>query len=169
MSEDLIENKVAASGLITIDLADFSAQVPIVELDIKPWLFRELILQEKSFREQVKAFDWSVFQDKIVAFTCSTDAIIPVWAYMLLGVSVQPYATRFFFGSTQIVEDILFTEAIARVDFEIYRDARVILKGCGDIRIPENAYVAFTAGLLPVVKSIMYGEACSNVPVFKRK
>lgn len=169
MSVDLIENKVAASGLITIDLADFSPKFPIVEIDIKPWLFRELILQEKAFREHVKTHDWSVYQDKIVAFTCSSDAIIPVWAYMLLGVSVQPFAKRFFFGSSQHVIDILFCEAISKIDFEAYRDARVILKGCGETPISENAYVTFTAGLLPVVKSIMYGEACSNVPVFKRK
>lgn len=169
MSLDLIENKVAASGLITIDLADYSPKFPLVEIDIKPWLFRELILQEKSFREQVKAHDWSVYQDKIVVFTCKSDAIIPVWAYMLLGVSVQPFANRFFFGTIQSAEDILFSEAISNVDFEVYKDARVILKGCGEKHIPENAYVAFTAGLLPVAKSIMYGEACSNVPVFKRK
>ena len=169
MSDERIENKVAASGLITIDLAQYGPDLPLVAVDIKPWLFKELILQEKSFREFVKLHDWSAYQDKLVAFYCSSDAIIPVWAYMLLGVSVQPFAKRFFFGSLQQVEDILFAESIAKVDFETYRDARVILKGCGETRIPENAYVAFTAGLLPVAKSIMYGEACSNVPVFKRK
>lgn len=169
MSVELIENKVANSGLITLNLEDFLPSTPLVEWDIKPWLFRELILQEKLFREQVKAFDWSVFTDKIVVFTCSADAIIPVWAYMLLGVSVQPFAKRFFFGSTQIAEEILCCEAINEVDFSQYKDMRIMVKGCGDKPIPTQAYVAIMGKLLPFAKSIMYGEACSNVPVFKRK
>ncbi|MCG9879470.1 MAG: DUF2480 family protein [Bacteroidia bacterium] len=169
MSLDIIENKVAASGLITIDPASFAPEFPVVEFDIKPWLFRELILQEKSFREYVKSFDWSVFEGKVVAFTCSADAIIPVWAYMLLGVSVQPFAKRFFFGTKAHVEELLFAEAISKVDFDSYKDVRVILKGCGEIPVPENVYLMLSAGLLPVAKSLMYGEACSNVPVFKRK
>lgn len=169
MSVDLIENKVANSGLITLNLEDFLPTTSLLAFDIKPWLFKALILQEKPFREHVKAFDWSVYKDKIVVFTCSADAIIPVWAYMLLGVSVQPFAKRFFFGSTQIAEEILCCEAINAVDFLQYKDARVIVKGCGDKPIPNQAYVAIMGKLLPFAKSIMYGEACSNVPVFKRK
>jgi len=169
MSAELIENKVATSGLITLNLENFLPTAPLEVVDIKPWLFRELILQEKSFREHVKAYDWTNYKDKIVVFTCSADAIVPVWAYMLLGVSVQPNAKRFFFGSIQIAEEILCCEAINGIDFSQYKDARVIVKGCGEKPIPTQAYVAITAGLLPVAKSIMYGEACSNVPVFKRK
>jgi hypothetical protein len=169
MSVDLIENKVVNSGLITLNLEDFLPTTPLIELDIKPWLFKELILQEKPFREHIKAFDWSVYKDKIVVFTCSADAIVPVWAYMLLGVAVHPFAKRFFFGSNQIAEEILCFEAINEVDFSQYKDVRMIVKGCGEKPIPTQAYVAIMSKLLPFAKSVMYGEACSNVPVFKRK
>jgi hypothetical protein len=159
MSVDILENKVASSGLITLNLEDFADNTPKIELDIKPWLFREMILREKDFREFVKAHDWSQYQDQIV----------PTWAYMLLSVSVQPYAKRYFFGSTQMADELLFHEALHATDFSVYQDVRVIVKGCGERPIPVNAYVEITAALLPFAKSIMYGEACSNVPVFKRK
>jgi len=166
---ELIENRVANSGLITLDLADYFEKTELVSFDIKPWLFREIILREKDFREQVKNYDWSEFTDKIVCFTCSVDAIIPTWAYMLLGVSVQPFAKKYFFGSTQQIHELLYHEAISKIDFAQYQDARVIIKGCGDIPVPVNAYVEITAGLQPFAKSIMYGEACSNVPVYKKR
>lgn len=169
MSLDIIENKVASSGLITLNLEDYADKTTKVELDIKPWLFREMMLREKDFREFVKAHDWESYQDKIVCFVCSTDAIVPTWAYMLLAVRVQPYAKRYFFGSTQMADEILFHEALMKIDFSNFKDARVIVKGCGDIPVPVNTYVEITNGLLPYAKSIMYGEACSNVPVFKRK
>jgi hypothetical protein len=169
MSLDLIENKVASSGLITLNLEDFADNTPKVDLDIKPWLFREMILREKDFKEFVKAHDWAQYQDQIVCFVCSADAIVPTWAYMLLSVSVQPYAKRYFFGSTQMADELLFHEALKATDFSVYQDVRVIVKGCGERPIPVNAYVEITAALLPFAKSIMYGEACSNVPVFKRK
>lgn len=168
MSDEII-NRVADSGLITLNLEDFADPTPKVELDIKPWLFREMILKEKEYREFVKQHDWSAYAGKIVCFTCSADAIIPTWAYMLLAVSVQPFAKRYFFASLAQAEELLFHEALLKVDFSKYRDARVIVKGCGDIPVPVNAYVEITAGLQPFAKSILYGEACSNVPVFKRK
>ncbi|OYU94642.1 MAG: hypothetical protein CFE21_15300 [Bacteroidetes bacterium B1(2017)] len=169
MSEDLlIENKVANSGLVTLNLEDYYEPAEKLVLDIKPWLFRELILKEKDYREFVKAHDWSQYAGKIVAFTCSSDAIIPVWAYMLLGVSVQPFAKRYFFASLPEVETILFQEALQKVDYSAFKDVRVIIKGCGQISIPVSAYVEITAKLQPFAKSIMYGEACSNVPVFKK-
>lgn len=170
MSEvELIENKVAASGLLTLNLEELFDPTERVTLDIKPWLFRELILKEKEFREHVKFHNWNQYQNKFVVFECSTDAIVPTWAYMLLSVAIQPFAKRYFFGSTENLNVILFQEAIEKIDVGIYQDARVIVKGCSDIPVPVNAYVSITAKLLPVVKSIMYGEACSNVPIFKKK
>jgi len=150
-------------------LEDYSPSFERVELDIKPWLFREMILKEKDFREFVKLHDWAQYKDKIVGFVCSADAIVPTWAYMLLSVSVQPFAAKYFFGSIQEIDAILFHEAIAKIDFAQFQDKRVIVKGCGDIPLPVNAFVEITAGLQPYAKSIMYGEACSNVPIYKQK
>jgi len=169
MSELEIENKVAASGLITLNLEDYAPTFERVELDIKPWLFREMILKEKDFREFVKLHDWAQYQNKIVCFVCSADAIVPTWAYMLLAISVQPYAVKYFFGSNQEIDAILFHEAINKIDFSQFQDKRVIIKGCGDIPLPINAFVEITAGLQPYAKSIMYGEACSNVPIYKKR
>ncbi len=166
---ELIENKVAASGLLTLNLEELFDPTERVKLDIKPWLFRELILKEKEFREHVKLHNWNLYQNKFVVFECSTDAIVPTWAYMLLSVAIQPFAKRYFFGSTETFNVILFQEAIDKIDVSIYQDARVIVKGCSDIPVPVNAYVSITAKLLPVAKSIMYGEACSNVPIYKKK
>lgn len=170
MSEvELIENKVANSGLITLNLEELFDPTERNTLDIEPWLFRGLILKEKEFREHVKLHNWQQYQDKFVVFECSTDAIVPTWAYMLLGVAVQPFAKRYFFGSSENLNVLLYQEAIEKIEASNYQDARVIVKGCSDIPVPVNAYVAITAKLLPVAKSIMYGEACSNVPIYKKK
>lgn len=169
MSDELIVNRVAESGLITLNLEDFATAEERVGFDIKPWLFREMILREKDFREKVKEEDWSRFQNKIVCFFCSADAIIPTWAYMLLATAVQPYALRSFFGTPGSAEIMLFHERMAMHDFSQYKDARVIVKGCGDTVVPVNAYLEITSALLPFAKSILYGEACSNVPVYKKK
>lgn len=167
--EDLIENKVAGSNLITLNLEDYYDSAERILFDIEPLLFRGMVLKEKEFRDYIKTHDWKQYQGKNIAFTCSNDAIIPIWAYMLLGVSVQPFARRFIFGNLEQLELILFNEALAKIDYIKYRDARIIIKGCGDIKISTAAYVELTTRLLPYVKSIMYGEACSNVPVFKKK
>jgi hypothetical protein len=170
MSEiELIENKVAASGLITLNLEDFFDASERIAIDIAPWLFRGLILKEKEFRESVKNHDWTQYSGKLVAFDCSTDAIVPTWAYMVLSVAIHPFAKRYFFGSLDQLNNILFQEGINSIEGQKFQDARVIVKGCGDIPVPVNAYVAITAKLLPFAKSIMYGEACSNVPIYKRK
>ena len=170
MSEvELIENKVAASGLITLNLEDFFDEAKRTEIDIAPWLFRGLILKEKEFREAVKSHDWSQYTGHLLTFTCSTDAIVPTWAYMLLSVAAHPFAKRYFFGTLDQLNVLLYQEAIEKVNAENYQDARVIVKGCGDIPVPVSAYVSITAKLLPYAKSIMYGEACSNVPIYKRK
>lgn len=164
-----IENKVANSGLITLNLEDYFHKGERVVLDIKPWLFRELLLKEMDFREFVKTHDWQQYQGKNVAFICSADAIIPTWAYMLLSVNIEPYAHRYVFGDLTALETILYQDALAQIDFEQYRDVRVIVKGCSDVPVPVSAYVEITHKLAPYAKSIMYGEACSNVPIWKRK
>lgn len=165
----IIENKVANSGLVTINLQLFYDTTERVLLDIKPWLFMEMILKEKDFREHLKQHDWSQYQNKLVAVYCSADAIVPTWAYMLVAVQLQSVAKRYVFGDLQKLEQLLFQEAISSINLDEYKDARVIIKGCSDVPVPVYAFVEITNKLLPVAKSIMYGEACSNVPVFKRK
>ncbi len=167
--QETIVNKVAQSGLVTIDLARFAPQGERVVYDIKDNLFQGLILREKDFREFVKTHDWSQYTDKYVAITCSADAIVPTWAYMLLANRLEPYAKDIAFGDLDTLETLLYERALAKLDFETYRDQRVVVKGCGDIEIPNAAFVKFTAELSKVAKSILYGEPCSTVPVYKRK
>ncbi len=164
-----IENKVTNSGLITIDLEEYYTVGERVVFDIKPHLFNELILREKDFREFIKTNDWSAYKDKLVALTCTADAIVPTWAYMLLTLALEPFAKHIIFGSLQELETILLTEKLAQINASAYKDARVVIKGCGDIDIPKSAYVQLTALLKPYVKSIMYGEPCSTVPLYKAK
>ncbi|MFN4084192.1 MAG: DUF2480 family protein [Bacteroidia bacterium] len=164
-----IKNKVAESGLITIDLETFYHNGELVLFDIKPWLFREMILKEKDFREQVKTHNWQQYTGKNIAFTCTADAIVPTWAYMLLGIAVKPYANRFVFGNLETLESILFIDALSKINPKDYIDKRVIIKGCGNVPITPFAYVELTNLLLPYAKTVMYGEACSNVPLFKKK
>ncbi len=164
-----IENKVANSGLITLNLEDYFHKGERVLLDIKDWLFRELLLKEKDFREHVKNHDWSQYTGKNIAFTCSADAIIPTWAYMLLAVNIEPFANRYVFGDLTSLETVLYQDALAKIDFASFTDMRVIVKGCSDVPVPVSAYVEITHKLSPHVKSIMYGEACSNVPIWKKR
>ncbi|MCE3227190.1 MAG: hypothetical protein K0S32_1741 [Bacteroidetes bacterium] len=165
--ENEIINKVANSGLITIDLSEFKTEGERVLFDIKPLLFHELILKEKDLRDFIKTNDWSVYKDKLVALTCSNDAIVPTWAYMLLSLALEPYAKKIVFGSLQDMENLLFAEKLAALDVSKYKDARIVIKGCGDDPVPSNAYIHITNLLKPVVKSIMYGEPCSTVPLYK--
>ena len=167
--EDIIVNKVAQSGLKTIDLEDFYPKDEVVEFDLKNYLFMELILKEKEYREALKNIDWSIYQNKNVAITCSADAIIPLWAYMLAVSYIQPYASDIIFGNQQDAFNILFLKNLQKIKMKEYEDARIVVKGCGDKKIPETAYVEIAKLLRPVAKSIMYGEACSTVPIFKRK
>ena len=163
-----ITNKVANSGLITIDPGEMYLPGERVLLDIKDQLFRELILREKDFREFIKAHDWSQYKDKYVALTCSADAIIPDWAWMLLASSLEPFAKKIVFGSLEVLETVLFDEILSGFDAEKYRGERIVIKGCGDKPVPKSAYIELTRKLRPVVKSIMYGEPCSTVPVYKQ-
>jgi hypothetical protein len=166
---DEIINKVAESGIITIDLESFYDPAEKVIFDVKPHLFMELVLKEKDLREFVKNNDWSIYQDKIVGIVCTADAIVPTWAYMLLTLALEPFAKKIFFGSMQEVESLLFNEKLSQLDVLKYKNARVVIKGCGDKQIPVNAYMQLTALLKPVVKSLMYGEPCSTVPLYKAK
>ena len=167
--QENIINKVAQSGLVTLDPAVFYAQGERVIYDIADNLFQGLILREKDFREFVKGHDWLQYQDKYVGITCSADAIVPAWAYMLLANRMAPYAKDVVFGDKDVLETVLFAKAIAGLDAEQYRDQRMVIKGCGDIDVPVSAYVALTEKLTPVVKSLMFGEPCSTVPLYKRK
>ncbi len=164
-----IENKIANSGLITIDLETLRHNGKRIAFDIKDWLFREMILKEKDFREFVKNHDWTQYENQNIAFYCSTDALVPTWAYMLLASAVQPYAHKYVFGTLAELETQLYTDAIAQLDMNEYTDKRVIIKGCSQDELPVTAYITITSKLLPVVKSLMYGEACSNVPVYKKR
>lgn len=168
MSDPII-NKVAESGLISLDLTHFIPSTEIVLFDIKQYLFMELILKEKDFRAALTAADLSIYQDKIVGIYCSTDAIIPMWANMLIASALQPYAKAIYFGDEKKVREQILLEGIALIDPSEYSDQRVVVKGCGETPIGESAYIAITNKLRPVVKSIMYGEPCSTVPVYKKK
>jgi hypothetical protein len=168
MSEELI-NKVALSPLVTIDLEAFYPKDEVMMFDLKPHLFMELILKEKDFRQTLQTNDWSQYQDKIVAVTCTADAVIPMWAYMLVASYLQPVANDVIFGDDQSVKKDLLLRNIEAIDIAAYNDKRVVVKGCGDLPIGEHAYLAITKKLRPVVKSIMYGEPCSTVPIYKKK
>lgn len=164
-----IVNKIATSGLISLNLEDFYLAGERVEFDLRPHLFQELILKEKEFREFVKTNDWGVYANKMVAITCSADAIVPTWAYMLLSIALQPFAAKIYFGSLEQMEEFIFVEQLSKLNIEDYRDKRVVIKGCGDIPVPTNAFVVAARLLQPVCKSLMYGEPCSTVPLYKSK
>ena len=168
MAEEII-NKVAASALEELNLEDYYPKQEIVAFDLKPYLFMELILKEKEFREALKSTDWSVYQGKTVAVSCSTDAIIPMWAYMLVASYLQPVAADVVFGNADAALKDLFLKKISSIDVSQYLDKRVVVKGCGNLPVGEYAYLEITKVLRPVAKSIMYGEACSTVPIFKKK
>jgi hypothetical protein len=162
-------NKVAQSGLVTLDPAEFYAPGERVIYDIKDNLFQGLMLREKDLREFVKEHDWTQYQDKNVALTCSIDAIVPAWAYLLLANKMAPYARDVVFGDAEVLETVLFVKEIGKLDVEQYRDQRLVIKGCGDIDVPVSAYVELGKKLTPVVKSLMFGEPCSTVPIYKRR
>lgn len=166
---DGIVNKVAESGLITLDLERFYPTEEVVEFDIKGFLFMEMLLKEKEFREQLDRVEWGVYKNKIVAVFCSTDAIIPMWAYMLVSTKLTPHAKEVILGNKKETTEKAVEKNIQQMDVEPFREKRVVVKGCGDIEIPPSAYLTISNKLLPVVKSLMYGEPCSTVPVYKKK
>ena len=166
MSNEII-NKVSNSGLVTIDLEEYYPKGERVLFDIKPLLFHELLLKEKDFREFIKQHNWIQYKDKLVAITCTADAIVPTWAYMLISLALQPYANKIIFGSLETLESILFNDALSTISYSDYKDKRVVVKGCSKLLVPVNAYVTLVKELKPYAKSIMYGEPCSTVPLFK--
>ncbi len=164
-----IVNKIASSKLKTIDLAKFLPKESMVEFDIKDYLFKGLILREKDFRTAVAEHDWSKYSNKNVAIFCSVDAIIPQWAYMLIGCQLQDHANYYAFGNINQVREKLLLQNLKAIDLEEYSDQKVIVKGCGNDLVTAAAYTEITRLLKPVVNSLMFGEACSTVPIFKMK
>ena len=167
--ENEIINKVASSGLTEFNLEDFYPKGERAVFDLKDFLWQGLILKEKDFREALKTFDWSNFQNKYVAVLCSADAIVPSWAFMLAAVHLEPYAKKVVFGNLETLETVLFNDALSKLDIEKFRGEKIIIKGCSKYPVPESAYVEITRLLRPVAKNIMYGEACSTVPLYKAK
>lgn len=166
--EGEIVNRVASSALVTFDLEEYHLPGQRVVYDIKDQLYEGLILREKDFRDHVRHHDWSAYTGKFVAINCTADAIVPTWAYMLVATALQPFAKRICFGSLLEMEAELFRESLRAVDWEKFRGAKIVIKGCSDVHVPAAAYVEATQKLAAVATSIMYGEPCSTVPVFKR-
>lgn len=164
----MIENKVEKSGLITLDLVDLIPPGNQVVIDLKDFMYEGIILREKDFRNQLQEKDWSEYQDSFVAVTNSSEGIVPLWAYMLISSALQPYASLVIRGNLAHLKGALLRRSIEAMNESEYSDKRVIIKGCGEETIPESAYITITQKLQPVVKSLMFGEACSTVPVFKK-
>ena len=167
-SGDEIVNRVAASSIRTLDLEEFWVPGERVLIDIKEQLYQGIILKEKPFRDFIKGHDWSQYEGKFVAVTCSEDAIVPTWAYMLLTSVLEPFARLIVFGDLQDLETKIFFDALARVDWKQFSGAKVVIKGCSKVAVPVAAYVEATRLMRPFAASIMYGEPCSTVPVFKK-
>ena len=168
MSDDNpIINKVASSGILTFDLEEVYPQGHRVVFDLKPLLWQGIALKELDLRAFVKAHDWSQYKSKFVAVHCSADAIIPTWAFMLVATHLQPHAAFVTQGDADQLERSVFTRFVEQLDIGAYRNARVVVKGCSKLPVPLNAYVELSTKLLPVVKSLMFGEPCSTVPLYK--
>ncbi len=168
MSNEIV-NRVAKSNLITIDLEDFYPEGKRIIFDISEWLFEGLILREKDFREKAEQYDWNLFKDCYVALTCSTDAIIPSWAYLLIATKMSPVTKKVVVGDLELLETVIFQEIISNINIKDYINKPVIIKGCANKPIPPSASVQLIEKLIPFAKTIMFGEACSSVPLFKAK
>ena len=168
MADEII-NKVSNSKLITLDLEELYPEGERVLFDIKDWLFDQIILKEKDFRASVKSHDWSRYENTYVALTCSVDAIIPSWAYLLLSSELAPYSKKIVVGNLELLETSLFQDIIQNLSIESFKEKPIIIKGCAQKPIPPSAFSMLIHKLQPIAKSIMYGEACSTVPLFKKK
>lgn len=168
VDQNEIVNRVANSSLVTFNLEDFYPPGEQAQIDLKDLLFQGLILREKDIRDFIKTHEWMEYQNKNVAVFCSADAVIPTWAYMLMGIALQPHAKKIVFGNLEVLTDQLFKDALDRVDWEKFRDAKVVIKGCSDVHVPASAYVEAATRLRPLAASILYGEPCSTVPLYKR-
>ena len=168
MEEDII-NRVANSALVTINLEDYYPKGERIVFDIKDWLFEGLVLREKDFRNQVAEYNWSQHQDRYVALTCTTDAIIPGWVYMLICIQLESVAKKTIIGNLEALETSIYQDVLNNLDVSEFADKPIIIKGCSKKPVPQNAYIMLASKLKPIAKSIMYGEACSAVPLFKKK
>lgn len=164
-----IVNRVSNSKLITLDLEDYFPEGERVILDIHEWLHGGLVLKEKDFRETIKNHNWQQYSGKYIAITCSTDAIIPSWAYLLISISLSPFAKKFVIGDLDLLENMIFQEVVESLDIAPFGNSPVIIKGCSNKQIPESAYALLVKRLSPHVTSLMFGEACSSVPLYKKK
>lgn len=167
MSDEIV-NKVANSALEVFDLEDYYPKGIRTQIDISQWLFEGFILKEKDFRETLKNHDWSQYQDHLVAIHCATDAIIPAWASILVTSHLLPFVRKAVLGNLSDLESSLYQDVLSKMDYSFYQDKPIILKGCSKKPVPESAYILAIQHLQPIAKSIMYGEACSAVPLFKR-
>lgn len=167
--EKEIINRVSTSSLITFDLEEYYQPGERTLIDIKDQLYEGLILKEKDFREFIKQHDWSLYQNKFVAITCTADAIIPTWAFMLVAIALKPYAKVIEFGTLENLEEKLFQEALSTVNWSQFQNTKVVVKGCSKVNVPAAAYVYAVTKLQPIVASLMFGEACSTVPLYKKK
>lgn len=168
MEEEII-NRVAQSKLVTFDLEDYYPKGERKVVDIKDWLYEGIILREKEFRDHVDAHDWAMYQDAYVALHCSTDAIVPGWAFMLVSSKLAPYAQKVVVGGLEDLETALYQTILENLDVSDFTDKPVIIKGCSHKPVPANAYITAITKIQQVAKSVMYGEACSSVPLYRRK
>jgi len=167
--QDEIINRVANSKLVTINLEDYYPQGKRILFDIKDWLFEGFVLREKDFRDQVKQFNWSQFKDNYVALTCSSDAIIPAWAFILLSIHLEPFSKKTVIGNLELLETSIYQDVLNTLDISGFSNKPIIIKGCAKKPVPQNAYIMLANKLKPIAHSIMYGEACSSVPLYKKK
>lgn len=166
---DEIINKVEKSGLITLDLEDFYPKEPRMLFDLKDYLYEGLVLREKEFRENLSKLDWKMYENAYVAVTCTSDAIVPSWSYLLIANHLTGVAKLISFGTLEDLERDIFTEIIDKMDVDNYNDKKIIIKGCSRKPVPQNAYLQLIQKLKPIASSLMFGEACSTVPIFKKK
>lgn len=167
--QDEIINRVANSKLITVNLEDYYPEGKRVLFDIKDWLYEGFVLREKYFRDQVAQYDWSQLQNTYVALTCSSDAIIPAWSFILISINLEPFAKKIIIGNLDLLETSIYQDVLNNLDVSEFKDKPIIIKGCSKKPVPQNAYIMLANKLKHVAKSIMYGEACSSVPLFKNK
>ncbi|PQL92222.1 hypothetical protein C4S75_02570 [Apibacter sp. wkB309] len=166
---DEIINKVEKSGLITLDLEDFYPKEPRILFDLKDYLYEGLVLREKEFRENLSKLDWKMYENAYVAVTCTSDAIVPSWSYLLIANYLTGVAKLISFGTLEDLERDIFTEIIDKMEVDSYKDKKIIIKGCSRKPVPQNAYLQLIQKLKPIASSLMFGEACSTVPIFKKK
>ncbi len=165
---DEIVNRIEKSGIVQVSLDEFYPIGERVLFDVKDFLRDEIALIEKEFRTSLKETDWSKFENKYIGIICSVDAIVPLWAFMLVASELQPFAKKIVFGNKESLEKAIFSDVLSEIDYSVYQDKSVIVKGCGKYPIPDSVVVDFSVKLQNYAKRLMFGEACSAVPLYKR-